>query len=285
MIDLLDSYEELEKMELSPIGKPIRFYSREEYTFNDFAKSFFCTNRLKFPDHESPEFMVDPGVVEITDAMPERMQILLMAREMIFKFIKTPAIPVEQLSVDFNLAVKDLFAANTDFVMKVYQAAVSIIMDLTEAFSNSAGHIVDYKTYRSYGRNPRRVYSTKIPFFTMSSDGTSTLWVDAPSLNKTSDHIHSAVALFENLRLVHLIAHFAEIGIRLDKINLILFPFKEHTGSLTIRDIQVTSNIRGLAVSFFKKDYTLHPNPMNCYSCKYRGECLPQDMVSMPALY
>lgn len=175
----------------------------------------------------------------------------------------------------FNSHIKNL-----DLSEKDKQIAIDAFYEMNEIcdlISNnvydSIGSISDEKIFFSYGRKPRLTYSSTIDLILAYEDGVD-VYIFTPN---TTGGLYNASSM-TNIRLLSIIKHFAEIGIKVRRYFEIVIPFSSGN-KYRVNIIGHNEVSLKYANRFFDLDIVPNSNITFCRSCSYNNICKLGDML------
>lgn len=253
--------------------------SRNVPSFNDLNMAFMCAKILDYEDSEEQlaEYVIDFHNLDYNNFNSFKYKISIICYTCINEFIKNPATSMMRISRLYDKLVGkvDLNDENISYMTSMYISMMSVIEEMLNDWANYEYVSFGEKTWRSYGRYPRLTYGTCIDLFSVDKDGKTKLHIISPSRFTLVNKIDR----YHNIRVLHLLDHFRELGIRIDKVCRIDIPF--YYGEKIIRyEQKVVENEWKYSERFFKKDYTLHSNPSYCVKCPYYTKCSGNDLFS-----
>lgn len=259
-----------------PYGSPTVYVPNVKWakSFNDLALSFLCTSILKNDNYKArfADSLVEFSDLSEDQLINDRQRIALASYECLKSFLKEEDVKIRTLSERYQKKIKgiELTEENVKFSTEVYVSMMSMLNMLLETWNNSSHVMVDYKTFRSYGRMPRETYTTSIDLFSIDEKGKTTAFLFTPKQGRHDNIMFK----YQNIRVLHVVKHFEEIGINLDKICEIRIPLV-NGDNITHLKYSVTDALKHAANVFYKNDYTLHENMAMCSVCPMYNGCSP----------
>lgn len=174
----------------------------------------------------------------------------------------------------FNSIVKDLDLNDRekDVVIDAFHEMNEICDFISDNVYNSLGAISSERIFFSYGKKPRLTYSSTIDLILAFEDGVD-VYILTPN---TNGGLYNASSM-SNIRLLSIIKHFCDIGIKVKKYHEIVIPFNEGT-KLRINKIGHNEVSIKYANRFFDLDVMPNSNLSYCRSCIYNSVCKLDDM-------
>lgn len=278
-------YNELEELALeSTISFPeVTFFKDitnvNKLSIDHLAASLFCRNVPNYKDypyvHADKVLSFSPYKIKDRN-LTNREYIGLVYYLTIKEYFNDLNIPAGTLTAFYNKLIKLKKIDNDDLK---YSSKLFIDMNqkmdyVSKLVENCIGTISNERIYFSFGRKPRKTYYIDIDLIIAHEDGVEV--VILTPIN--SEHVQHASSRTLNIRVLGIMKHFDEIGVKVKGYHEILIPFKMgDTGILK----QYGNNpvMLKYAYRFFQNDNLNNSNLTNCRTCSYNKQCTYSDMI------
>ena len=274
-------------------GNPLHYESpdksspshfRRAKSFNDFALSFFCSLTL---EHKRslmirPETYVEFTDIKETDLTNYWHRVGFAIYECMRYFIENPEAGMRDISTMYQNKIAKIGKykrgvngiSGEEFTKKtadLYISMMKCLSNLADSWQDFHSVIIMEQTYRTYGRRARMVYTTPIELLAITNTGETILYMLTPK-NRGVDEGHLR---HTNIRLLHFVNHFRELGYRLDRIVEYLIPFDNQSDDRVIQEDHVYySELTHAANLFFSDNRDVYPNPAACAGCSANSTCV-----------
>lgn len=256
-----------------------RAFSGKSFLFNDLNIGMLCYSAMKYQDRYSKfkTSLVEFEGIDFDMCTTEKERGGLIVYRVIKDYFSNLNQHNSNIAVNFNNLYLEHFDQENDdidWVSTLYVSLSNHLEELTKRNDDIIGLIPFQKTFRTYGKHPRLTYSTLIDLTVVKESGVHA-YIYEP--NTFVNGVDNSVGI-SNIRMLHIIRHFREIGIKLNKITIIYVPFLSGH-KLVFRDFNPSNGFLIRASErFFNSEHRMNGNPAMCRTCPNNMICTPADM-------